>query len=329
MAENRDGIGRVSHLKMVIRLVIAILVVVWVGKTIAGSRKEIIEQGLVLTDFSAIALLSSAACYVGGLMCFGVFWHQGLVAMGQRPRWTESLSSYFVSQLGKYVPGKALVVVIRSDRIASERVTRSVAVIGVFVETLGMMAVGGIMSSLFVSIRYIRTGIGSDLVMLAVPLGICAVIAASPPVFRLVLMALSRRRGMDSLSDAIAGLTWSVVLRGWIISCGGWVLLGMSLVFVLESFPESSTRMIAYSNYPQILSAVALAMVAGFASLLPGGAGVREMVIVSLLFPVVGVATALLSAVVLRVVWLLCELLVSGVCYGWYLGTDNAENGKT
>ena len=99
MAENRDGIGRVSHLKMVIRLVIAILVVVWVGKTIAGSRKEIIEQGLVLTDFSAIALLSSAACYVGGLMCFGVFWHQGLVAMGQRPRWTESLSSYFVSQL--------------------------------------------------------------------------------------------------------------------------------------------------------------------------------------------------------------------------------------
>ena len=319
MSTNGQTDRRGANLKIAIRIIIAILVIVWIGKTITDSRDEIIEQGFVITDFNAVALLSSSACYLGGLLCFAIFWHQGLVAMGQRPHLLESLSSYFISHLGKYVPGKALVVVIRSDRVASERVQRSVAVIGVFVETLGMMAVGGILSSIFVIVRYCRTGIGFELILLAVPLGLCAGIAASPPIFRWVLRTLSRRRGMSSLGDAIAGLTWGVVLRGWIISCGGWMLLGMSLVFVLEAFPDSHmTTEISYSTYPQIFAAVALAMVAGFVSLLPGGAGVREMVIVTLLIPVVSPATALLSAVVLRAVWLLCELLVSALCYGCY-----------
>jgi len=60
-------------------------------------------------------------------------------------------------------------------------------------------------------------------------------------------------------------------------------------------------------------------MVAGFLSLIPGGAVVRELILAELMVPEFGSAVALLSAVVLRLVWLLAELLISAILYplGW------------
>ena len=85
------------------------------------------------------------------------------------------------------------------------------------------------------------------------------------------------------------------------------------MVFVLLAFPslEGGGRF-GIEDFPQIMAAVALSMVAGFVSLLPGGAGVREMVISTLLTPIIGPVFAIISAVSLRVVWLLCELGAAG-----------------
>jgi hypothetical protein len=63
------------------------------------------------------------------------------------------------------------------------------------------------------------------------------------------------------------------------------------------------------------LAAVSLAMVAGFLSLLPGGVGVREYVVLTLLAPAVGTVAALVSAVLLRLCWLAAELVAAGVLY--------------
>ena len=59
----------------------------------------------------------------------------------------------------------------------------------------------------------------------------------------------------------------------------------------------------------------ALAMVAGFLSLIPGGAFIREMVLTELIAPQFGDMVALVSAVVLRLVWLGGELVISGILY--------------
>ena len=63
--------------------------------------------------------------------------------------------------------------------------------------------------------------------------------------------------------------------------------------------------------------AVALAIILGFVSLIPGGLGVRELVLIPLLAKVAGLGTfvELISAVVLRLVWLLAELILSGLLY--------------
>ena len=56
-------------------------------------------------------------------------------------------------------------------------------------------------------------------------------------------------------------------------------------------------------------------MVAGFISLIPGGLGVRDWILMTLLAPQCGAKVALVSAVLLRIVWLLSEVAVSAILY--------------
>ena len=82
--------------------------------------------------------------------------------------------------------------------------------------------------------------------------------------------------------------------------------------------------------FPQLhlcTAAVALATVAGFLSFVPGGAVVREAVLaetLGLLMPGLGGVTALVGSVLLRLVWLLSELAISGILYfGPFVGGDS------
>lgn len=68
-----------------------------------------------------------------------------------------------------------------------------------------------------------------------------------------------------------------------------------------------------WSNIPP--AAITLATVAGFLSFVPGGAVVREAVLTELMVPHLGDAVALLSAILLRLVWLVAELVISGILY--------------
>ena len=319
------------NFKLCIRLAVIALVLFWIIKTFRDASDKFTATQLSIGDMDLMYIVLSALSYLIGLSCFGLFWHGSLIAMGQRPTVLESLRSYALSHLGKYVPGKALVVVIRSDRVTSSRVKRSVAVVGVFVETLGMMAVGGILASVILIAGYGQTHDNGWLILLAVGLAAASGLGASPPMFRFVLRYLIKRRGLTALNEAINGLTWQFLLKGWLLAAVGWLFFGGSMVLVLLAFPslEGGARF-DIGDYPQIMAAVALSMVAGFLSLLPGGAGVREMVISTLLTPLIGPVFAIISAVSLRVVWLLCELSAAGgfvVCNGqWKRPSETISN---
>ncbi|HIA61890.1 MAG TPA: flippase-like domain-containing protein [Planctomycetes bacterium] len=315
--------GSKYHLKLFIRLAVVVLVGVWIAKTLRDAGDQFSATHFSVSDLDLLCVMLAALSYLIGLVCFGLFWHLALHAMGQRPTILESLRSYILSHLGKYVPGKALVVIIRSDRVSSSRVKRSVAVVGVFVETLGMMAVGGILASLFLLSGYGTAHESGWLTLLAVGLAVGSGVGASPPMFRFVLRYLSKRRGLSMLDEAIDGLSWQFLAKGWFLAAVGWLFFGASMIFVLWSFPPTeSGPILDIWDYPQVIAAVSLSMVAGFLSLLPGGAGVREMVISTLLTPMIGPVFAVISAISLRVVWLLCEL---GAAAGFLLHYGRAK----
>jgi hypothetical protein len=58
----------------------------------------------------------------------------------------EAQRAYFASQLGKYIPGKAWVILIRCALINNQTTTAPVVIASTFYETLAMMAAGSLLA---------------------------------------------------------------------------------------------------------------------------------------------------------------------------------------
>ncbi len=294
--------------KPVVRLVILVLVTWGIWKTARQAQGEITAQQFAWTQVAVPWLGLAGLLYVGGLAPCWVFWHRALWAMGQRPRWRESLRAHWIGHLGKYIPGKAMVVILRTGLVYSERVNRTVAATSVFIETLTMMAVGAFVAA--VCLLFVKGQ--ASLTWLAVAMMIGSGAPTLPPVFRRLVKWLQVRRANPQIDEAIAGVGYRLMGFGWLTISVGWVLLGASLWATLRAIPGAGPPLVLM---PLLTATVALAMVAGFISLIPGGFLAREWILMTLLAPQCGAKVALVSAVLLRIVWLLSEVLISAILY--------------
>lgn len=294
--------------KVALRMAIFALVVWGVFRVIAGASDEFERRRFSLRQIQYGWLLVAGGAYIAGLAPCAIYWRNTLVAMGQRPRWGELLRAFYVGHLGKYVPGKALVVVLRTGLIKSERVGAAVAAVSVFVETLTMMAVGALVAA---AILAVASRDNPWLVALSLGLLLAAGVPLAPPIFRRIVRLLKVKKADPQIDVALGGLTWRHLAKGAAGIAGGWALIGLSLWATLKAIPGADPALPA--DWPLLTACVALAMVAGFASLIPGGMGVRELVVIPLLAAPFGEVNAIVSAILLRVTWLAAEVAVAAV----------------
>jgi uncharacterized membrane protein YbhN (UPF0104 family) len=298
--------------KQAFRLLVLTLVCVGIWHTVVRAVDDLQARQFSLADIHPWWLVLAGACYLVGLLPCWLFWHRTLRAMGQHPTRMESLRAFYIGHLGKYFPGKALVVILRTGLIRGERCDTTVAAVSVFVETLTMMAVGA-----FVSAAILGTLFHEQiwLLLLAVGLMVCAGGPTLPPIFRRLVRLIGVRRANPDIDAALDGLDFRLMAYGWVTVGLGWVLLGFSLWAVLRAIPGTTDVAVSLFDLPLVTACVALAMVAGFLSLLPGGIAIREFVIMTLLAPPFGDGAAMISAILLRLLWLLSELLLAAVLY--------------
>ncbi|MFM8408278.1 MAG: lysylphosphatidylglycerol synthase domain-containing protein [Pirellulaceae bacterium] len=246
-----------------------------------------------------------------GLLPAGMFWLETLRKFGHTLESRPVLAGYFLGHLGKYVPGKAMVFLLRIPPIRARGVSIATGVVSIFVETLVWMGVGAAWGSL----SLMRTPVPDWMVWGSIACGLGALLPTLPPIFRQIVAILSRSR-VGGLPDEVSrGLDWSLMLWGWSILSLGWILLAASLATLLLALqgPSQNLSISSPSLWAASMAAISLSMVAGFLSLLPGGAGVRELVVSLILQPLVGPVAALLAALSIRLVSLLAELLWIGL----------------
>jgi uncharacterized membrane protein YbhN (UPF0104 family) len=294
--------------KAAVRLIVLALVAWGVYRVAEGASGEFQKRNFSLSQIEFGWLAVAGGFYLAGLLPCAIYWRGALMAMGQRPRWSEVLRAFYVGHLGKYVPGKALVVILRTGLIRSDRVSATVAAVSVFVETLSMMAVGAFVAAAILALR-----MRDDpwLLALSLALMVCAGAPLAPPVFRAIIRLLKVRRADPQIETALGGLTLPLLAKGSLAIAAGWGLIGLSLWATLKAIPGASPDLLR--DWPLLTACVALAVVAGFASLIPGGIGVRELVVIPLLAPSFGEVNAIVSAVLLRVTWMAAELFASAI----------------
>jgi len=302
---------RRKWLMLAAKLTILALVAWFVRGTLVKAWDEI---GQEQWEFHFGWLALAGVLYLVGMLPAGLFWYRVLRVLGQEAELGETLRAYYIGHLGKYVPGKVMVVIIRAGMIRSHRVHAGVAAASVFVETLTMMAVGA-----FIAAGIIAAMLYDETLLLWTSLGLMLVagLPTIPPVFR----RLSRMAGVGksdpTTAENLAKLGFGTLLLGWLLMAVVWIITGCSLWAVFRGL---GVDLGLWDNLAGYTAAVSLAMVAGFLSLIPGGLGVRDLILLKLIVALFGgsnvtEAVAAATSALLRLVWLVAELVISGILY--------------
>jgi hypothetical protein len=321
--ENRSSLRR--WLLTAAKLLVVALVVWAVHGTIARALDELHKPQLREHPWTLQPgwLAAAGGLYLLGLLPEGLFWRRALAALGQNVSLGRTLRAYYIGHLGKYVPGKAMVVVLRTGMICGPGVDTGIAAASVFLETLTMMAVGALLAAAILAFGYARHG---PWLWVSLAMMVAAGIPTLPPVFSRLARLLGVGRSNPAVAAKLAQFRYRTLLWGWVIMLAGWALMGASLWATLRALGVENVGLLG--DLHLVTAAVALATVAGFVSLVPGGAVVREGVLVGallLLLPQLGDVVALLTAIVLRLVWLVAELLISAILYFCGKETCGAE----
>jgi hypothetical protein len=224
------------------------------------------------------------------------------------------LRAYYVGHLGKYVPGKAMVIVIRAALMHRARVPAAIAATSTVYETLTTMAVGSLVAG--VVLLTASTGMAAWTRLAAILL-LVAGLPIVPAVFNQMLRWLSvPLRQADPIQ--VSGLGPASLLMGVLFLACGWITTGLGLGATLEGIgaPNTPSSAGALGGVPLWIAGASLAIVAGFLAVwFPGGLGVREGVLVSILQPAVGPAAAVGAAVVWRFVSIASEAAAAAALY--------------
>lgn len=287
------------------KVVLGLAVLVAAGHEVLGS---LFRMEASQVRFSAPILGLSLLCYLAGMAVFAEFWRRAVGALEGKPPRLDCHFAYFVSQLGKYVPGKAWVILIRYGMIGKNHLSfRAVTAYSVY-ESFSVMGSGALLSFLVL----LFLGADPTLLWLALSLSAALLAASHPPLSSWVARVAPLARGRDGKPMPVP--TWKVFRKGAPLLILGWILAG-------ASFPLAGAGIgVGYPGPGEVVltaAASGLAVAAGFVVLVaPAGLGVREWLLVQTLGPSVGEGPAALIAVAARGLQVCGELGMAGVLYG-------------
>jgi hypothetical protein len=256
----------------------------------------------------------SAVSYTLGLGCWGAFWLRLLHRLGLQPPVGAAFRAYYVSHLGKYVPGKAWAILLRATLLPGVR--PGIAALTATYETLTTMAAGALLAACLVP--WLVAG-SEALGWQALGLLALAGVPILPGVFNAVVVRLARPF-LDPAAPP-PRFRWTALPEGLIISGVGWCWLGVSALALIQALiPNAPTPSLGFAL--RCLAFNALSYVAGFLALpAPGGLGVREAIMQQLLAAElrsghpesVAAGLAALAVVVLRLLWTVLDLTVAAI----------------
>jgi uncharacterized membrane protein YbhN (UPF0104 family) len=122
-------------------------------------------------------------------------------------------------------------------------------------------------------------------------------------------------RFQSSESTNLSSLRTGTLLGGLVLTSGGWLFMSAGLWATLQAvLPEPPALTPALGL--QCVASLSLAYVAGFlAVVVPGGVGVREVILRELLAALAAPGYIALAVLVLRLVWTLADVVVAGTLY--------------
>ena len=300
-----------KRLIVILKVIVVIIVCGMVGWELYKSWGKIQEHDWN-PDYLLLTL--SGTCYIVAYLPAAIYWRLAMQSLGQQPGLYETFRAYYIGHLGKYVPGKAMVLIVRTGLLNHQRTKITAAGASVFVETMTMMAVGAFVAALMALFLLQRVEHGNRLMLLALGTMVGTMLPILPAVFHFVTKRLKK------YNIELEGLRHRTLAAGWLLNIPVWIMLGISLWLTMLGLGMTSESIL--NELPFCILAISCAIVFGFITMLPGGLGTREIALLMILtpfftdHPIEGIEPTVMALVIVtvqRILSILSELTVSAL----------------
>ena len=134
--------------------------VIWGAyRTLAAAIGSLHEQNWQPSQLRLGWAVAAGIIYLVSQFPCAWFWHGVLIGLGQQVSLPRAARAFYIGHLGKYLPGKALVVIMRAMLVSELHVKRSLAIVAVFYETFTTMACGAVLSAIILDCHASRTNL--------------------------------------------------------------------------------------------------------------------------------------------------------------------------
>lgn len=215
-------------------------------------------------------------------------WRQVLARLGAPVPFGQAARVWFVSNLGKYVPGKIWQVSTMTLMLAQRGVPLASAGASAVVMTIANVATGFAIV-LVASVGTVRQLAGGSAGVIAATAGLLLCLVAAPLIAR-QWNKLATRMGREQLTVAVPLSTVWIAIVGCAVS---WILYGVAFKLFVDALIGPST-----APTSAFITAYTTSYLLGYLTLFaPGGIGAREIVLASVLVPL-RIASAPQAAVI-------------------------------
>jgi glycosyltransferase 2 family protein len=266
------------------------------------------EWPSVSADLARLGLLTVAGALVSVLLALLAameVWRRLLAALGSPLPVRAAARIMFIGQLGKYLPGSVWPVLAQMELGNAYRVPRhrsaSAAV---------LLMVFSLLSGLLTALVALPFVAGSTPYLWALLAAPVLLVALYPRVLNLVLGRLLRLARRPPLEKPLTGRAVATALT-WAFA--SWILYGLQIWLLATRLgaPGGKTALLAVGGFAFAWSVGFLVVFA------PAGAGVRDVLLVASLHPVLSVSAATAVALVSRLVLTGGDLLTAAVAAGF------------
>jgi uncharacterized membrane protein YbhN (UPF0104 family) len=251
-----------------------------------------------------VGVAATLASFVAGLVGIGAtypVWQRVLVGLGVRFEWRAGARVFFISQLGKYLPGSVWPVLLQMEAGRTRGASRRTMLAANLITVVLSCSTGLIVACLLLPV--------SDAHALA---HYWWVLLALPP-----LLVLLHPRAMTALLDRLFRLVKRPPLGERLrpaatLQAGGWLMISWLGLGVQVWILYAAAGPGGLSGWLLCTGGMALAVAAGILFIpAPAGAGLRELILVVVLKPDLGTGGALAIVVASRVLLVIADLVLA------------------
>jgi uncharacterized membrane protein YbhN (UPF0104 family) len=292
--------------KRVLKWAVVIAIFVFFGKMVWGQWKEVRDASFTLKAFPfASGTLIFAFSYFIQLWA----WYLITLRLGIALSFSETLGSWFYSQMGKYLPGKVWLLLSRFYFYESKGKSKKTISIGLYFEAATIIVAAGVLfwASLILFHDGNAYGLGEESRWLAL-LFIPVLVFLHPKVLQSLCNWFLRRLKKEPV---VVSLSYGDVLWIMFVCLLSWMVGGIGFYLFIDSVYSVPAGSVLYLTGALAFSSI-LGLIALFA---PGGLGVREGTLVYLLSFTMPGSVAVVLSVLTRLWTTLIEIGLIGVIY--------------